>query len=344
MARGQVLERMNISLIASIRSGNKYGETLCGETQAVFSPPKCVAIPSSVQEQNMFLTILSGLTSVADWIGSRNEECFGYAQQPMSTRQYALRSVALARKGLIDLGWIGWQPSVFEQTFAEAFEYLHIQSPRPLQQAVIDLACAAISPTLMILEAPTGVGKTEIALYIADRWLGENAGRGLYVAMPTQATSNQMYTRVGDFLHRQYPDMKLNYHLVHGQAAWADDLVKQVELQGVGDDSLAHINAESWFGPRKRTLLAPFGVGTVDQALMSVLQTRHFFVRLLGLSHKVVIFDEVHAYDTYMNTLFHRLLTWLNAIGTSVIVLSATLPAQTRRDLGQSVYGSRSIR
>ena len=167
----------------------------------------------------------------------------------------------------------------------------------------------------------------------------ENAGRGLYVAMPTQATSNQMYTRVGEFLHRQYPDMKLNYHLVHGQAAWADDLIKQVELQGVGDDGLSHINAESWFGPRKRTLLAPFGVGTVDQALMSVLQTRHFFVRLLGLSHKVVIFDEVHAYDTYMNTLFHRLLTWLNAIGTSVIVLSATLPAQTRRDLVKAYTG-----
>ena len=312
---------------------------LVWETQAVFAPPKCVTMPSSVEEQNTFLTILSGLTSVADWIGSRNEECFGYVQQPISTRQYALKSATSARKGLSDLGWIGWQPVASEQTFAEAFAYLGIESPRPLQQAVIDLACGATSPTLMILEAPTGVGKTEIALYVADRWLGKNAGRGLYVAMPTQATSNQMYTRVGEFLDRQYPDMKLNYHLVHGQAAWADDLIKQVELQGVGDDGLSHINAESWFGSRKRTLLAPFGVGTVDQALMSVLQTRHFFVRLLGLSHKVVIFDEVHAYDTYMNTLFHRLLTWLNAIGTSVIVLSATLPAQTRRDLVKAYTG-----
>lgn len=312
---------------------------LVWETQAVFAPPKCVTIPSPVEEQNTFLTILSGLTSVADWIGSRNEECFGFIQQPMSTRQYALKSAALARKGLSDLGWIGWKPVASEQTFAEAFAYLGIESPRPLQQAVIDLACGATGPTLMILEAPTGVGKTEIALYVADRWLGKNAGRGLYVAMPTQATSNQMYTRVGEFLHRQYPDMKLNYHLVHGQAEWADDLMKEIELQGVGDDGLSHINAESWFGPRKRTLLAPFGVGTVDQALMSVLQTRHFFVRLLGLSHKVVIFDEVHAYDAYMNTLFHRLLTWLNAIGTSVIVLSATLPAQTRRDLVKAYTG-----
>ena len=312
---------------------------LVWEVQAVFSPPKDVTAPSSVQELNTFLTILSGLTSVADWIGSRNEECFDFIQQPMSTRMYAERSAGLAGKGLSDLGWTGWRPSKSERSFAKAFDYLGIESARSLQQAVIDRAVGEMSPTLLILEAPTGVGKTEIALYVAEKWLEANAGRGLYVAMPTQATSNQMYTRVGEFLHHQYPNMAVNYHLVHGQAAWADDLKAQVELQTVGDDGQSHVNAESWFNPRKRTLLAPFGVGTVDQALLSILQTRHFFVRLFGLSHKVVIFDEVHAYDTYMNTLFHRLLTWLNAIGTSVIVLSATLPAQTRRELVKAYTG-----
>jgi len=89
----------------------------------------------------------------------------------------------------------------------------------------------------------------------------------------------------------------------------------------------------------KRTLLAPFGVGTVDQALLGVLQTNHFFVRLVGLSHKVVVFDEVHAYDAYMNTLFEHLLHWLRAIGTSVIILSATLPAATRSRLVKAYTG-----
>jgi len=88
----------------------------------------------------------------------------------------------------------------------------------------------------------------------------------------------------------------------------------------------------SWFLPRKRTLLAPFAVGTVDQALLSVLQTRHFFIRLLGLSHKTIIFDEVHAYDAYMSQLFQLLLRWLRSIGASVILLSATLPKQTRQE------------
>lgn len=314
---------------------------LLWQVRGTFNPPQGVAAPSDTTELNTFLTILSGLTSVADWVGSRNKERFGFVQRVIPTREYAQTARGHAYEELTELKWIGWQPSGETQTFAELFAYLDFTAPRETQQAVIDLARDLVPPTLLILEAPTGLGKTETALYLADTWLQTHRGRGLYIAMPTTATSNQMYARVGKFLAERYPVDQINYHLVHGQAAWADDLKKQVELQSVGDDTAARLHAESWFTPRKRTLLAPFGVGTVDQTLMSILQTKHFFVRLFGLAHKVVIFDEVHAYDTYMNTLFHRLLAWLNAIGTSVILLSATLPAKTRRELVDAYAGER---
>jgi CRISPR-associated endonuclease/helicase Cas3 len=132
--------------------------------------------------------------------------------------------------------------------------------------------------------------------------------------------------------------------LLHGQAHWSDKM-QAIELRAIGEDEMGdhgRIAAMAWFKPRKRTLLAPFGVGTVDQTLLSVLQTRHFFVRLFGLSHKVIIFDEVHAYDTYMNTLFQRLLAWLRCIGASVILLSATLPAKTRGELIEAYVGNRA--
>ena len=310
------------------------------EVQAVFRPPMAVTSPTDRTDLNTFLTIFSGLVSVADWLGSRNKECFGFIEQAMSTRQYALRSAEKARQSLEDLGWLGWQPNGLTPDFGEVFAFLDFEAPREVQAKVIEAAQNLSGPNLLILEAPTGIGKTETALYLADRWLQQYAGRGLYVAMPTQATSNQMYGRVGDFLNHRYPDTKVNFHLVHGQAAWQDELKKQIELQTVGDDKRsAAVQAESWFTPRKRTLLAPFGVGTVDQTFLSILQTRHFFVRLFGLSHKVIIFDEVHAYDTFMSTLFERLLTWLNAIGTSVIILSATLPAETRRRLVNAYSG-----
>lgn len=309
------------------------------ELKGLFNPPHDVQTPPDRGDINTFLTLLSGFVSVADWVGSRNKECFGFVQEPLSTRQYALRSAARAAQSLVELGWLGWKPDGQQTTFAEAFSYLNFQNPRPVQQQVIDAVQGIELPCLLILEAPTGIGKTETALYVADSWLQQHKGRGLYVAMPTQATSNQMYQRVGRFLGHRYADAALNYHLVHGQAAWLDNLKKEVELQSIGEDDEARIAAERWFAPRKRTMLAPFGVGTVDQSLMSVLQTRHFFVRLFGLSHKVVIFDEVHAYDAYMNTLFERLLQWLRAVGTSVIILSATLPSEARARLVAAYAG-----
>ncbi len=302
------------------------------QLQGVFAPPVSVAPPPTAAEMNVFLTILSGLTSVADWVGSRNKERFGFIGKAMPPRKYARQSRQLADEELNALGWIAWQPDGTVKSFAETFAYLGFESPRKFQQAAIDAASGVQEPTLLIIEAPTGSGKTEAALYIADTWLQRNRGRGLYVAMPTQATSNQMFRRVRDYLKERYPADLVNLHLAHGQAVWSDD-VRDIALQWVGDSDKDRVAAMAWFRPRKRTLLAPFGVGTVDQTLMSILQTRHFFVRLFGLAHKVVIFDEVHAYDTYMNTLFHRLLTWLNAIGTSVIILSATLPAKTREEL-----------
>ncbi len=321
---------------------NEVRRDLFWELQAVFQPPTAVPPPASHTDLNTFLTIFSGLVSVADWLGSRNKECFGFVEQPMPTRQYAARAAQKAKESLADLGWIGWQPDGRTVSFTEAFAYLpDIQEPRGVQAEVIAAAKDAPPPVLLILEAPTGIGKTETAVYLANHWLQTYQSRGLYVAMPTQATSNQMYGRIGNFLNHHYAEMAVNYHLVHGQAAWQDELKKQVELQSVGDDKdgKTAVQAESWFTPRKRTLLAPFGVGTVDQTLMSILQTRHFFVRLFGLSHKVIIFDEVHAYDTFMSTLFYRLLEWLSAIGTSVIILSATLPAKTRRELVQAYTG-----
>lgn len=315
---------------------------LVWEVRSVFQPPPAVQAPTDQSELNTFLTILSGLASVADWIGSRNKESFGFEEQAMQTRCYAARSLAKARGALSDLGWIGWQPTGHTISFAEAFAYLDFKGPHNLQARVIEAAQNLKPPTLLILEAPTGVGKTETAVYLADRWLQQQAGRGLYVAMPTQATSNQMYGRIGDFLNHRYSDMPVNYHLVHGQAAWSDRLKETVQLQRVGDDKATGVLAESWFTPRKRTLLAPFGVGTVDQTLMSILQTRHFFVRLFGLGHKVIIFDEVHAYDAFMNALFERLLEWLQAVGASVILLSATLPGETRRRLAAK-YTQKSL-
>jgi CRISPR-associated endonuclease/helicase Cas3 len=303
----------------------------------IFKPKTAFELPQDKKERNAFLTLFSGFASVADWIGSMTEY-FPYEKSVnIPLEEYASRAAERAEKALTELGWFNWQSDGNTLTFKEMFPF--IISPNSIQQKIMDEISKTTLPALLILESPTGSGKTEAALFAADVWLQVQRGSGMYIAMPTQATSNQMYDRVIDFLGKRYADDILNFHLVHGGALLKDVAQAENIYDEDKSDSQGGIRAESWFLPRKRTLLAPFGVGTVDQALMSVLQTRHFFVRMFGLQSKVVVFDEVHAYDTYMSELFKRLLQWLRQIGVSVILLSATLPEKTRRELTTAYLG-----
>jgi len=82
-------------------------------------------------------------------------------------------------------------------------------------------------------------------------------------------------------------------------------------------------------------LLGRNGMGktTLFKALMGVLPVRHNALRLLALSGKTFILDEAHAYDPYMQVLLGRLLNWLGAYGTPVVLLSATLPVSVSDQL-----------
>jgi CRISPR-associated endonuclease/helicase Cas3 len=286
-----------------------------------------------------FYMFLAGMCSVADWVGS-NTEFFPPAGPSVEPAAYLSGLTARAGGALQALGWTGWRP---EQTGPLTFSQLFGFAPRPLQQVAEGHAAGMDGPGLVIAEAPMGEGKTEAALFLADRWLQAHGHQGLYLALPTQATSNQMFDRVTRFLEARYQGQRVQMHLLHGQALLSEayeDLRREAEAQrqayraeGV-DEGRGNVVASAWFAQnRKQGLLAPFAVGTVDQALLAVLQTRHAFVRLFGLAGKVVVLDEVHAYDVYMSALLERLLGWLAALRCPVVLLSATLPASRRSRL-----------
>ena len=88
-----------------------------------------------------------------------------------------------------------------------------------------------------------------------------------------------------------------------------------------------------WMQGRKKGMLANFVVCTVDQVLMGALEMKHLCLRQLALANKVVVIDECHAYDSYMRCYLNRVLEWLGAMGVPVVLLSATLPAQQRREM-----------
>lgn len=297
----------------------------------LIQPPAVPPFQLTQTGRNALFNLLTGFFVAADWVSSQ-DDLFQYRAARLGLDEYWAAAQQLAQSALQKTGWIGWQPDGARPGFTETFGF----HPHPLQQIVLQKAEGLIEPFLMVVEAPTGCGKTEAALLAADRVIQACGLRGCYIAMPTQATSNQMFDRTKKFLEQRYPAQKnLNLQLAHGNAV-LNETFQGMRLAAITDDEGQHegnVNAMEWFLPRKRTLLAPFGVGTVDQTFLSVLRARHSFLRLFGLHRKVVIFDEVHAYDTYMMEIFHQLLAWMRAVGTSVILLSATLPEETRLDL-----------
>lgn len=274
---------------------------------------------------------LAGFTSVADWIGSMSES-FAFHDPVKDHAAYWRSSLDRADKALELLGWSASHPSELPALFAKLFPAFASsgKAVRPVQ-ALAERIAREDRPHMVVVEVPMGEGKTEAALLLAHAARQARGERGAYFALPTTATSNQMFGRVQEFLERTLPEeaRRTDLHLLHGQSMLDDGYVK-LKLLGVGEpgETEPMLVASEWFLKPKRGLLAPFAVGTVDQSLLAALQCKHWFVRLAGLAGKTLVFDEVHAYDAYMNRIFERLLEWLGRLGTTVVILSATLPRE----------------
>jgi CRISPR-associated endonuclease/helicase Cas3 len=283
---------------------------------------------------NAAAMILAGLTTVADWIASNPDEKSGFPYaNDTPFDEYAAGLKGKAENALWAIGWAKisqGKPLPFTELFAQ------IKTPRPLQDTAIALAPELTPPCLILVEASMGEGKTEAALFLADYLQHQASAGGFYIGLPTQATSNAMWQRVRDFLSQRYPEETVNLTLSHSAAALKEEYQQcRLEKEVYDDDGnqVGQVGAREWHTARKRSLLSPYGVGTVDQALMGAVRSKHQFVRLFGLAGRTVILDEIHAYDLYTSTLLERFLEWLAVLGSPVIALSATLPMGTRSSL-----------
>ena len=275
------------------------------------------------------------LQAFADWLGSSEDWfTFGAADDCSDLQNWFNKRRAIADQELDAIGWEARVPLSHE---SKSFEQVFGFAPRPLQQAVTDALNHVNTPVLMLMEAPMGEGKTEAAFFAHLELQRRFGHRGLYVALPTKATGNAMFKRTLKFLRRQGSDRKLDLQLLHG-ATFLNDTFQNLRFSGIHDPATGgEIRAGEWFTHKKRALLSEYGVGTVDQALLPILPVRHNFVRLWGLANRVVVFDEIHAYDAYTSTLLVHLVRWLLALGSSVVLLSATLSPSIRRKLADVV-------
>jgi CRISPR-associated endonuclease/helicase Cas3 len=283
----------------------------------------------SLPDQPAFAHLFAGLVQLADWLGSDTREGFFPYTKPGENRFETARERATYAVRTIGLDVNTWRNELCNQppAFSSAF---CLPKARPMQLAAADLSLGNI----VVLEAETGSGKTEAALWRFAKLFQTREVDSLYFALPTRTAASQLYERVFDFVSRLWPhDAPVVVRALPGDEA-ADDQIKislpdfKVLWPDQPGDAVAH---QRWVAENpKRFLAATIAVGTIDQALLSALKVRHAHMRHALLARSMLVVDEVHASDAYMTVLLEKLLQAHLKAGGQAMLLSATLGATAR--------------
>lgn len=300
---------------------------------------KLEEVPTISQEQAVLLT---GLLIMADWIASSEYLNDDLAQQMFPLIRLEQGFEDLDMKARLEHAINTWDISGhwLSQPIADVDGHYQQRwgfKPRVVQHLMSEVIGKINDPGMIIIEAPMGIGKTEIALTAAEQLSFTKNITGLFMGLPTQATSNAMFSRVDKWVDSlaKEENTVLPIKLMHGKAQFNEENRKLPRAENIDDQGSVAVN--SWFSGKK-SMLADFSIGTIDHLLLMSLKQKHLFLRHLGLSGKVVIIDEVHAYDTYMDSYLNRALQWLGAYHIPVIALSATLTKKKRTELIEAYY------
>lgn len=286
---------------------------------------------------------LAGLAVLTDWIGS-NRSWFPYQECNFDLASYWRDTRQRAQTAILEAGVLPSKIST-KLTYDDLVGECNVH-PSPMQQWVQSVELPQ-GPTLFILEDETGSGKTESALMLAHRMMVDGHADGLYIALPTLATANAMFDRLAHSYRRLFAyDALPSIVLAHGARFMHEGFKECVLPAGRMEpnyssnhdenacETTASAACAAWVASdNRRGFLADIGAGTIDQAIMSVLPTRHQSLRLLGIMRHVLIIDEVHAYDSYLQGEIEKLIEFQAGLGGSVILLSASLPEVMRQKL-----------
>jgi CRISPR-associated endonuclease/helicase Cas3 len=275
-----------------------------------------------------FWHAIAGLAMLADWIGS-DTDIFPFANGDDANRMSFARRQAI--QALRDLGA---DPSAVRAGMGTpTFESVSPYLPREIQTAT-----GEAPGQVVVMESETGSGKTEAALYRFARLFAEGQVDGLYFALPTRVAATSLYNRVCDAVERLYagrpkPAVVLavpGYIRADGVSGRA---LPGFDVQWDDDPNDAQRRAR-WAAERpKRYLAGTIAVGTIDQALLGAIQVKHAHMRAACLLRHLLVVDEVHASDTYMEGLLTHQLSLHTQAGGHALLLSATLGSAARSRL-----------
>ncbi len=307
------------------------GQTAAREwvTQLLRLLPNAALGEIGADEAKSLSWTLSGLTVTSDWVGSC-EEWFPLKRNLQSLAGAFAESRQRAGRAIEKAGLNSPPAAQIRSGLLAGMSEL-----RPMQEAAMSVDLEE-GPQLVILEDSTGTGKTEAAVILAWRMIRARKARGLFFALPTMATSDAVYERMRSIVPDLFESMPPTV-LAHGRAKLYEAMRG---LRGGSDDKTPEADHAEWLvDSRRRALLATVCVGTIDQALLGILPTRFSTLRLFGLADRVLIVDEAHSYDPYMQEELKALLRMQATLGGSAVVMTATLPLSLRQSYVEAFQG-----
>lgn len=333
-----VVEDASFAIWQPVRSGSTclydpadavsaMGQRVQAMFPVAFSPH--AAEQADLPDAPAFAHLFAGLVQLADWLGSDTRSGFFPYTEPGEDR--LATAPQRARHALQAIGLDTGDAALREDsTICEFGAVFGVTSPRPMQAAMADPEFGPV----VVLEAETGSGKTEAALWRFLHLWREGRVDSLYFALPTRVSASQLYERVQAFVRRAWPcnapvvvRALPGYAAADGQTAMALPDFKVLWSDVPGDaEAERRWAAES----PKRYLAATIAVGTVDQALLGAMQVKHVHLRHAMIARSLLVVDEVHASDAYMTRLLEHLLRAHVNCGGQAILLSATLGASAR--------------
>ena len=135
-----------------------------------------------------------------------------------------------------------------DKLYQSSFGWPDHYRARSVQAAMVEAAKTVTEPTLIILEAETGVGKTEAALAAAHVIANATDAQGFYFAAPTMATANGLLERtIGWTKNTTEAEAVASLYLAHSKNQLSQPY-QQLRFKGIGEDYPTGDNvvASSW--------------------------------------------------------------------------------------------------
>ena len=260
------------------------------------------------EHEGILYLMIQGVIIITDWIAS-GKYFSDITDSMFNTTEEFKTAVQKRTLKLIDEAGLRPLPVKDSYSYEDLFPFMKNGTIRPMQAAAAKALKEHPGYSLILIEGETGSGKTAAGQYVLLNSLAGRKKSGYYHAAPTGAIAESMMDATNAM----------------AETAGFSEAVVKLHTGGAWMSETHDRDKQAFIMPGTMKLLNPIGCGTVDQLMAAAQKIRYFQMKIVALAAKGVLFDEVHSYDLFMETLNESLYMIMRKMNTPVVMLSATL-------------------